>query len=412
MDEGKKENEYPKLRQVEAFPAQEGMVCLRDPEGFSDKLVFLPRDLFFTVILFDGQHSILDIQEAYTRRFGDLLFSEKIRKLIDQLDSALFLDSSRFRELKEKAVEKFKRAKIRHASHAGTAYEHEEKALREQLGSLFEAQEGPGLPGAQEPAGSLVGLIAPHIDIKRGGVCFAHSYAELARECTAETFIVLGIAHVPTKRRFVLTTKDFDTPLGAVPCDRDFVDAIQSRCTTDFFEDEWTHRGEHSVEFQAIFLRYLYPEKGIRIIPVLCSTREGDYLSDSPGEDQEFVEFISALRKAASEREGDLCCIAGVDLAHLGRRFGQDLTINQTLLSWAKQKDMSMIDRVMALDEEGFWKIIADESDSRNICGVPAIYTMLKVMDAESAKLLHYDQAVEQETQSVVTFMGAGFYSG
>jgi hypothetical protein len=35
---------------------------------------------------------------------------------------------------------------------------------------------------------------------------------------------------------------------------------------------------------------------------------------------------------------------------------------------------------------------------------------MLKVLDAKSSKLLRYNQAVEDQTQSVVTFMGAGFY--
>jgi AmmeMemoRadiSam system protein B len=412
MDEEKKENEYPKLRPIEALPAQEGMVCLRDPEGFSDKLIFLPRDLFFIVILFDGQHSILDIQEAYTRRFGDLLFSEKVREIIDKLDSALFLDSSRFQSIKKRAVEEFREAATRPATHAGVAYEAEAEGLKKQLGELFEAPEGPGPPKTDAPTGSLRGLIAPHIDIRRGGVCFAHSYAELARESKATTFVILGIAHVPTARRFVLTAKDFDTPLGTVPCDRDFVETIGSICAIDFFEDEWTHRGEHSVEFQAVFLRYLYPEKKIRIVPVLCSSRDGDYLSGSHGKDPEFVEFTSALCKAASERGSELCYIASVDLAHLGRRFGQDLKVDSSLLAWAKGKDMEMIRHITDRDAEEFFQYIVSESDSRNVCGVPALYTMLKVMEANSAKLLFYDQAFEEQTDSAVTFMSAGFYEG
>ena len=410
MDEEKKENEYPRLRPVEAFPAQEGMVCLRDPAGFSDKLLFLPRDIFFIVILFDGEHSILDIQEAYTRRFGDILFSDKVREIIKKLDSALFLENDRFQEIKKRAVDEFKRAKIRPASHAGTAYEKEEGALKRQLEDLFCPPEGPGLPEAKDPTGKLCGLIAPHIDIRRGGVCFAHAYAELARECAARSFVVLGIAHIPTERRFVLTTKDFDTPLGTVPCDREFVEDVNKRCSIDFLEDEWTHRGEHSVEFQALFLRYIYPDSDIRIIPVLCSSQEGDYLAESLGQDPEFLEFTSALREAASQRGGDLCYIAGVDLAHLGRRFGQDLQVDSSFLEWAQQKDMEMIRYITDRDAEGFLRLIVSESDSRNVCGVPAVYTMLNVLEARDAKLLRYDQAVEEKTGSVVTFMGGAFY--
>lgn len=410
MDSKDKGIDYPKLRQVEAVPAQQNMICLRDPHGFSDKLVFLPPEAFFIVTLFDGNHSILDIQESYTRRFGDLLFSDKVRELIDKLDSCLFLESSRFHEVRNKATREFNREKVRPASHAGTAYEMEADDLREQIRVLFESPDGPGLPDAAVPTGRLRGLIAPHIDVKRGGLCFAHTYAEYVKECSAKTIIILGIAHVQTQRRFVLTQKDFATPLGVVQADHDFINSLKNRFKTDFFEDEFVHRGEHSIEFQVLFLRYLYNEDDMRIVPILCSTREQDYLGGSWEEDGEFQEFIGGLKEIISEIGDKVCFIAGVDLSHLGQRFGQNITIDDTFLAWAKEKDMDMIKLILDRDEEGFLKLIQDEKDSRNVCGVPAIYTMLKVLDAKSSKLLRYEQSVEDQTQSVVTFMGAGFY--
>ncbi len=408
---GKKDSlEYPKLRPVEAIPAEEGMVCLRDPAGFSDKLVFLPRELFFIVVLFDGAHSILDIQEAYTKKFGELLFSARVQEIIDKLDSALFLESERFEKYRDNAVAGFKRLKTRPALHAGAAYEEDPAGLKARLAGLFESAGETASPPEDENDDTMAGMIAPHIDIKRGGVCFAKSYRALSRGSKADTFVVLGIAHVHTARRFVLTDKDFETPLGDVPCDREFVEELSDSCDTDFFEDEWTHRGEHSVEFQAVFLRYLYPEKEIRIVPVLCSSHDGDYLTPSLGEDDEFTEFTEALRKAALKRKERLCFIASVDLAHLGRRFGQDITIDPSFLELAKRKDEEMIGHITGLDAEGFLGHIVGENDSRNVCGVPAIYTFLKLVDAKRADLFGYDQSVENETGSVVTFMSAGFY--
>jgi hypothetical protein len=64
--------ELPRLREVEAVPAADGRVCLRDPLGFSDKLLLLPPQALFIVSLFDGRHAPLDIQTEYARRFGDL----------------------------------------------------------------------------------------------------------------------------------------------------------------------------------------------------------------------------------------------------------------------------------------------------------------------------------------------------
>ena len=74
------------------------------------------------------------------------------------------------------------------------------------------------------------------------------------------------------------------------------------------------------------------------------------------------------------------------------------------------KKDMEMIRYITDRDREGFLRFIVSESDSRNVCGVPAVYAMLTVLEARDAKLLRYDQAVEEKTGSVVTFMGGAFY--
>ena len=125
--------EYPKLRPVEAIPAQDNMICLRDPQGFSDKLLLIPQSLLFIISQFDGKHSVLDIQAEYTRRYGDLLFSDKIRQIIDQLDDALFLESERFQQAQAEAVETFRAASVREATRAGVSYETQAEALRKQL---------------------------------------------------------------------------------------------------------------------------------------------------------------------------------------------------------------------------------------------------------------------------------------
>jgi hypothetical protein len=68
----------PRLRPVEAFPLQqEGktFICLRDPQHLSQPLVITPVG-YFVLTHFDGQHSFLDIQEAYRKRIGQALSIE------------------------------------------------------------------------------------------------------------------------------------------------------------------------------------------------------------------------------------------------------------------------------------------------------------------------------------------------
>ena len=60
----------PRVRPVEAFPIQqEGKtyICLRDPQHFAQSLIVTPAG-YFILAHFDGQHSLVDIQEAYAKK--------------------------------------------------------------------------------------------------------------------------------------------------------------------------------------------------------------------------------------------------------------------------------------------------------------------------------------------------------
>ena len=69
-----------------------------------------------------------------------------------------------------------------------------------------------------------------------------------------------------------------------------------------------------------------------------------------------------------------------------------------------------MLGHVERMDGEGFYSFISQERDRRNICGLPAIYTLLQVLEAKEGRLLKYGQAYIRETESVVSFASMGFY--
>jgi hypothetical protein len=61
---------------------------------------------------------------------------------------------------------------------------------------------------------------------------------------------------------------------------------------------------------------------------------------------------------------------------------------------------------VERLDADGLFFEICRDQDRRRICGYPAIYTLLKVVDARESRLIKYDQATDTATQQAVTFAG------
>ena len=69
-----------------------------------------------------------------------------------------------------------------------------------------------------------------------------------------------------------------------------------------------------------------------------------------------------------------------------------------------------LLKAVEEVDPEGFFEVICREGDRARVCGVSAIYALLQAMDAGRGELLKYDQAIEQEAQSLVSFAGMAFY--
>ena len=76
--------EYPKLRPVEAFPTEmhgRQVLCLTDPTHVAEAVLFVPLAAVNVLRYFDGTHSVLDIQAAYVRRNGEILFRPELRIL-------------------------------------------------------------------------------------------------------------------------------------------------------------------------------------------------------------------------------------------------------------------------------------------------------------------------------------------
>jgi len=408
--------DYPKLRNVEVFPAQmEGkkMICFRDPQRIAEKTVFLPHQALFFVSLFDGNHSIRDIQVEYMRKFGDLIYSEKIAEIADNLDTHYLLESDRFKEYQEKLIHDFLQSSVRKPILTGDGYESDPERLRAQIESFFTQEGGPGeRPQPQTSPKGLKGFVAPHIDFMRGGPCYGWACKEVAENSNEDIFILLGTSHMPTRKYFVLTRKSFETPFGILSTDQSIVDKLEKELGRDFFADEFVHRNEHSLELQALYLHCLFANRrNIRIVPILCGSFHEIIAKNAlPQEIEELNVFIETLRTMIMEDERRICLVAGADLAHVGPQFGHSFRVSPLVMDEIKAKDLSMLDHVVKGDAEGFFEYIRRENDQRNICGLPPIYTLLRLLDNVEGKLLNYSQWRDPDGNGAVTFASLAFY--
>jgi AmmeMemoRadiSam system protein B len=407
--------DFPKIRNINVFPVQmsgQTLFCLQDPQNISAKALFLPPPLYFIISLFDGQHSILDIQAEYMRKFGGFLFTDKIQEIISQLDENLFLEGGRFEEALREEEENFKKASVREARFAGKNYEMDPERLKVQLEGYFRSADGPGSLVDKGGANGLKGVVVPHIDFQRGGFCYAFAHREIWERNTSRCFIIFGTAHTSMEHPFCLTRKDFTTPLGSLNGDKELIDAIQSHCPYDLFQDERVHRSEHSIEFQCIFLRYLYPEPiPLKIVPILSgSFHEAIEKGISPMDLKPIRKFIEAIHESVLSLGREVCYIASADLAHMGLQFGDREGMGRYGLRVLAEEDQEMLGYVERVDGEGFFSSILKDRDRRRICGLSAIYAILQIIGAREGRLLKYGQAFTPEAQSVVTFASLAFY--
>jgi AmmeMemoRadiSam system protein B len=402
----------PRLRALEAFPVEQDglrLIGLRDPSGFTEEVALLSIPALDIVSLFDGEHSLAEIHRVVSARHGQQAPAlEEIAGFAARLDDAGFLDSPRFAERQRRIEETWLASPSRPAAHAGGAYAGEAEALRSEIDGFFVDPEGPGLPEAGAARPRLRGLIAPHIDFHRGGPTYAWAYRALLERADADLFVILGTCHAGMEDPFTVTLKPYETPLGPAAVDRGFFEALQRRYRDDLLASETAHRSEHSIEFQAVMLRRLLGDRPFTILPVLASfLHEAVWTGGAPEADPRVPRFLDALGESIAGSSLKVCVIAGVDLAHVGPRFGDALANTPAFLERVAREDRKMLEPVIAGDPAAFFESVAADGDSRRICGLSPIYAFLRALPGARGELLRYSQWPDQ--QGAVSFCAAAF---
>lgn len=404
----------PALRNVDVSPIEhdgELMICLQDPEGLVETPVLLSPAAFAIATFLNGTNDVLDIQYQLVTRTGRIVPAEDIRRIVNYLDEHGFLKSSQFDDLVDKVRREFQEAPVRPAHLAGRSYPENAEDLRSFLDSFFVNEKGPKvLPGEVEPRTiRLKGLIAPHIDFERGGAVYAHAYLNVARDKNVSRVLIFGVSHAPTSTPFVLTRKSFETPFGTLHNDIAATDRLAQACRWDPFADELVHRSEHSIEFQAVFLGYLLGSQ-VKIVPVLCGGFPEDMSPSTEGIASEIRRFLDACRELVNDPQDQTWVIAGADLAHVGKRFGDPIEIDDHVTEEVRARDFEDLGFVKQLDPEGWYASVMKDGNKRKVCGISAIYSLLKVMQGQAtqANILSYDHAPDP-FGGIVSFASVSF---
>jgi AmmeMemoRadiSam system protein B len=403
----------PRLRPIEMLPfvSDEGdAVLLRDPAGIGGDPVALAPAGAFLASRFDGGHTLEEIRAELVRATGGVVVNmSDVEGLVRLLDERGFIEGQGYQRRLAAAKAEWDAAPARAPAHAPAVYPTEPEALRSVLTGYWRA--GPGTtPTAGEADPALRGVFAPHIDLRAGGTVMAQAYDALVRRAPdADLFILLGTGHAPCEGRLALTRKDYDTPLGRLRTDVGAVEALAGGIPGDAFASELNHKHEHSLEFQAVFLVHalqmaLGPEASekVRAVPVLVgSFHDLVARGADPMTDPQIAGLVEGIQSLVRAHPGRAVVVGGVDLAHLGRRFGGD-DFHDTGLADLERRDRGFLDGVVRGDAGAVLEDVVADNDGRNYCGFPPLWVMTRSLGPGRGQVLGYGSDLSEG--AVVTF--------
>ncbi len=375
--------------------------ALRDRSGLSDVVLTLSEPALHILAMMDGGRTCGDIVRESGILFGRPLATETLQKMLDHLEQAHFLEGPGF--------ESYYRSLLDDYHKEGTRSVRDPKGLglTDGTGVLFEEMLAGEKPVALP--GPVVGLVAPHLDYRRGRPAYAAAYATLRDRATPQRVVVLGTNHFGHSNSAVATSNDFATPLGTTRSDVSFLERIEAACG-DLRTYELDHLREHSIELQVAWLQHMFGPENFRIVPLLCPDPCGPTgTAPVDGRGVDLGELARVLGELLANDPVDTLIVAGADLSHVGRAFGEDPPLTEALLEEVRRQDSEALERLCTLGPDDFVRCIAEKGNPTRICSAGCVFALATALGDARATILTYHQAVDQPTQTGVTCAAMAF---
>ena len=270
---------------------------------------------------------------------------------------------------------------VRTPAVSGTFYPDDQQELKSLIHNCFMHTIGPG---KMPPTGSdqkIYGVICPHAGFVYSGPVACHSFYSISSS-TSKLAIITGPNHYGIGQSIAsMIDASWKTPLGLMEVDSE--SALELRDGLDILElDSFSHSKEHSIEVQVPMLQETFSHE-MKILPVSLINQE----------QQTATKVGSAIAKIAQKK--DALLIGSSDFTHYEEN------------EFAHRQDLALIDPILKLDVDEFYKILYERHVTA--CGFGAIASTMiacKELGATEGKLLKYATSgdVSGDKSSVVGY--------
>ncbi len=411
------DSRIPPLRPVETIPVKqdgEDFLVLRDPMGLSDGMIAVAVGAIPILARLDGEHNARQITEIVERDHGLSVDPDQVVSMVEMLENAHLLQSETFLEHLGELEEQYRSISVREPVLVDGGCPNDPAELTAYL-RLLEQSPPPEdfAPAIPIKGRRLRGFLAPHIDYQRGGKSYGRLYKQLSALLPDPSdgpilIVLIGVAHNGAVEPIVTTRKDFRTPFGDFPFDRNAVQILEEQLGDPAFREELVHKSEHSVEIQIPWLQNMLQDRDVTFLPLLAGILDAP-ADDSPGFTKKVRDVVSALKAVEEAHPGPVLYVASVDFAHVGPAFGDEDEINDKICSRVERKDMRALKAVESVDAKRWWSELMDDDNSRRVCGINATYLTLSMLNDCKGLILDYQQSVSKDRSTLVSYATAVF---
>jgi len=270
---------------------------------------------------------------------------------------------------------------VRTPAVSGTFYPDNEKELKSIIRDCFTHTIGPGKIPPTDSDQKIYGVICPHAGFVYSGPVACHSFYSISSS-TSKLAIITGPNHYGVGQSVAsMIDTSWETPLGLMEVDSE--SALELRDWLDILElDPFSHSKEHSIEVQVPMLQETFSHE-MKILPISLINQE----------QKTAIKIGSAIAKIAQKK--DALLIGSSDFTHYEEN------------EFAHRQDLALIDPILNLDVDEFYKILYERHVTA--CGFGAIastMTACKELGATKGKLLKYATSgdVSGDKSSVVGY--------
>ena len=369
-------------------------VMLRDPSMLAEQQMAVLPQVLQLILMFQGRETLDEIA-AKTQAPLHIL-----RDVVTRLDEVGLIWGPRFEEL-----ERVAKAKITEHGHfpisCSASLGQDAQACHEAMDKWLSDMEDP------EIEGTILGLVAPHLDYQRGWPGYAAAYRALKKDEKPNRVIVLGTNHFGIGDGVVVSEYGFATPIGKASADKSMLAFLEKTLGSKrIYADQIDHLGEHSVQMHIPWIQHFYGD-----VPMLAALIPNPLVPPVADDDARATteQFVDAVRTALAELGGRTLLIASSDLSHVGQQFGDPGTINDESANQVEKIDRERLAAYCKKDVAGFEGLFIKDQNRTRWCSVGNMLAAQNILRPANVDLIDYQQVRDPNGMSMVSSAAIAF---